>query len=237
MHAKDRRRSQIEYFCNSNEFKRQSGAIPPIFNLQFSFFNIQFGLSRIKHLSAILSLALLAALASSAGADPTVTLSYDYYEIEGRTADELRKQMDRHGIRWTNRNIYDAYTGWNVDWRYRYRMVNGECSMGTVTTTVKDEFRLPRWTDYAAGSDALQKKWDDYMQALRQHENGHKDFGIKAAVEIERALAELEPAEGCEELAEIANGLGRQIISEYAAAERAYDAETNFGEAQGAVFP
>jgi len=199
--------------------------------------DIHFRLLRFRHLSAKLSLVLLVALASSAGAEPTVTLSYDNYEIEGRTDGELRQQMDRHGIRWTNGNTYDAYTDWNVNWRYRYRIIDGECSMGTVTITVKVEFRLPRWTDYANGAVALQKKWDAYMQALRQHEDGHKDFGIKAAAEIERALAELEPAGTCEELAEIANGLGQQIISEYAAAERAYDAETNFGEARGAVFP
>lgn len=188
-------------------------------------------------MSVRLSLAMLIALTSSAGAEPTVTLSYDYYEIEGRTAGELRQQMDRHGIRWTNGKTYDAYTGWYVNWRYRYRVADGDCSMGTVTTTVKVEFRLPRWTEYAAGPEALQKKWDDYMQALRHHENGHKNFGIEAAAEIERTLAELEPAGTCEALGEIANGLGRQIISEYAAAERDYDAETNFGETQGALFP
>jgi len=54
---------------------------------------------------------------------------------------------------------------------------------------------------------------------------------------IERSIAELKPAESCDALAETANALGRRIISEYAAAEREYDAQTNFGEAQGAVFP
>ena len=184
-----------------------------------------------------MSLALLAALASSAGAEPTVKISYKYYDIEGWTADDLRQQMDRLGIRWTNGKTYDAYTGWNVNWHYRHRMIDGECSMVKVTTTVKVEFRLPRWTDSENAPVALQKKWDDYMQALRHHEDGHKDFGIKAAAEIERALAELEPAESCEDLAEIANGLGEQIISKYADDERVYDAETNFGKTQGAVFP
>ena len=75
------------------------------------------------------------------------------------------------------------------------------------------------------------------MQALRRHEEGHKNIGVKAAAEIERSIAELEPAGNCDDLAETANALGRRIISEYAATEKEYDAQTNFGEAQGAVFP
>jgi predicted secreted Zn-dependent protease len=109
--------------------------------------------------------------------------------------------------------------------------------IGSVTIRLNVEFRLPRWTDYAKGPAALKKKWGAYMQALRQHENGHKDIGVKTAVEIERSIAELEPAQTCDDLAETANALGRRIISEYAAAEREYDAQTDFGEAQGAVFP
>ena len=75
------------------------------------------------------------------------------------------------------------------------------------------------------------------MQSLRRHENGHKDLGVRAAIEIERSIAELDPSVSCDDLAETANELGRSIISEYAAKERAYDEHTNYGETQGAVFP
>jgi predicted secreted Zn-dependent protease len=126
---------------------------------------------------------------------------------------------------------------WNVKWRYRYRVTDHECSIRSVATTLNVEFRLPRWIDRADGPLALKKKWDDYMQALRHHEDGHKNIGVEAAADIERSIADLNPAETCDGLAETANQLGRRIISEYAAKEREYDARTNFGEAQGAVFP
>jgi len=163
--------------------------------------------------------------------------NYDYYDIEGRTAAELRQQMNIYGVAWTNGSIYDAYTGWNVKWNYRYRVTDHNCSIGSVSTTLNVEFRLPRWTDYDGGSSALKKKWDEYMGSLRQHENGHKDLGIQAAIEIERSIAGLKPAQTCDNLAQTANALGRRIISEYAAKEREYDDQTNFGETQGAVFP
>jgi len=197
----------------------------------------QFRLVRVRYLSAKLVISLLLGLASLAEAEPRVMISYDYYDIEGRTAAELRQQMNIYGVAWTNGNIYNAYTGWNVKWNYRYRVTDHKCSFSSVTTTLNVEFRLPRWTDYAGGSSALKKKWDDYMESLRQHENGHKDLGIKAAIEIERSIAELKPAQTCDDLAETANALGRRVISEYAPKEREYDVQTNFGETQGAVFP
>ena len=190
-----------------------------------------------RYLSGKIVVAFLLGLASLAGAEPTIMINYDYYDIEGRTAPELREHMNSKGVAWTNGNIYDAFTDWDVRWSYRYRLTDGACSMKSVTTTLNLVFRLPRWINYAGASAALKKKWDGYMQSLRQHENGHKDFGIKAAIEIERSIAELEPAVTCDDLAESANELGRRIILEYAAKEREYDAQTNFGETQGAVFP
>jgi len=255
MNEKELCRSQIDYLSTPKQLERQSDvwgrgstcgvvaesevqrAKPQVIPLRLRRINLQSSIFNIKRLSAGLFIPLLLALASSALAEPTVTISYDYYEIEGWTADDLRQQMDRHGIRWTDGNTFDAYTAWNVNWHYRYRIIDGECSMIKVTTTVKVVFRLPRWTDYENAPVDLQKKWDIYMQALKHHEDGHKDFGIKAAAEIERALAELEPAESCEELTETANDRGQQIISKYAEAEKDYDAETNFGKTQGAVFP
>jgi predicted secreted Zn-dependent protease len=202
-----------------------------------SIFNLQFRLARVRYLSGKLVIVLLLGLASLANAEPTIKISYDYYDIEGRTAAELRHQMNIYGVVWTDGNIYDAYTGWNVKWNYRYRLADDGCSINSVTTTLTVEFRLPRWVNRTGAPAALTAKWDAYLQSLEQHENGHKDFGIQAGIEIERSIAGLDPAVTCDDLAKTANQLGRRILSEYAAKERAYDARTNFGETQGAVFP
>ncbi|UCD82683.1 MAG: DUF922 domain-containing Zn-dependent protease [Desulfobacterales bacterium] len=190
-----------------------------------------------KYLSGKIVIALLLGLASFAAAESSINISYDYYDIEGRTADELRQQMNIHGVLWTNANIYDAFTAWDVKWQYQYQVTEEGCVISAVTTTLKVEFRLPRWVNYSDGPAALQQKWDVYMQSLRQHENGHKKIGMKAAADIEQSIAALKPARTCDELAETANELGRHILSRYAEKEKAYDAQTNFGETHGAIFP
>ena len=190
-----------------------------------------------RHLSGFMTITVLVGLVSLAFAGPAVITDSDYYDIEGLTATELREQMNINGVVWTDGNIYDAYTGWDVKWHYQYRLTGDGCFMKSVATTLNVVFRLPRWTNYAEAPGPLQQKWDAYMRSLRRHENGHKDIGIQTAVAIERSLIELGPAPTCDDLAQTANALGRRIISEYAAREREYDARTNFGEAQGAVFP
>jgi len=176
-------------------------------------------------------------MSALAAAEPAVNISYDNYDIEGRTADELRQQMNIHGVVWTNGSIYDAYTGWNVKWNYWYRLAKAGCSISSVDTTLNVEFRLPRWTNYSEGPPALKRKWEAYTRSLRQHEDGHKKIGLTAAAEIQRSITELQPAATCDELAATADELGRRILSKYAEKEKEYDAQTNFGATQGAVFP
>ena len=190
-----------------------------------------------KYLSANIVSVLIVAITLSADAGPTITIHYDYYDIKGQTAAVLREEMNRNGVLWTNGNIYDAYTGWNVTWNFRYRTTDTDRSIHSVTTELSVEFRLPRWVNYENGPPALKRKWDVYIQSLQKHENGHKDIGVQAANEIERSIADLSPSATCDELAKAANRIARRIISQHAAMEREYDARTNFGETQGAVFP
>jgi predicted secreted Zn-dependent protease len=191
----------------------------------------------LKYLAAAVILAALSFPTHAVRAEPEIIIIFDYYDIEGQTVDELRDQMNIHGVGWTDGNTYDAFTDWHVKWNYTYRLTAGGCTIRSVDTTLNVEFRLPRWKNYADGPAALRKKWNVYMRLLRQHENGHKDIAIKAATEIEKSIAELEPAATCEELADTANELGRRIFSKHADKEKEYDAQTNFGETQGAVFP
>jgi predicted secreted Zn-dependent protease len=85
-------------------------------------------------------------------------------------------------------------------------------------------------------ADTLQR-WNRYYTALIAHENGHRDFGVKAATEIEQALLNLEARENCKRLEQDANAVGYEILNRYIADEKLYDIDTNHGMNDGAVFP
>lgn len=183
-------------------------------------------------------IVFLAAVATAAAArGPTVETRYEYYDVGGRTAADIRQKLDKNGVRWTDGRVYDAVTRWSVRWSYQYAEVDGECRISRVVTYVDVVIRLPRWNDRDGAPASLRNRWDRYISALHRHELGHRRFGIRAAAEIEAAIADMSPAADCRTLGTTANAMGGRILDEYRREEIAYDRDTRHGFAQGAVFP
>jgi predicted secreted Zn-dependent protease len=191
----------------------------------------------LRYFCYILLITIAISFTSLTRAEPNVLIKYEYYEIAGSTESELRQQMNQNGIRWTNGNTYDALTRWNVNWNYRYDKKEYGCSILSVATTVNVTHKMPKWVNYSDAPSDLQNRWDGYMRALKKHEEGHKNHGAMAAAEIERAVAAMHPSRTCEELGQGANALSHIILEKYVQKEKEYDARTNFGETQGAIFP
>lgn len=170
-------------------------------------------------------------------AEPEVHVDYEYYEIRGETAEQLRHAMNAQGTVWKDGKTYDAYTSWNVSWTFGRRTGKNGCYLDSVKTVVRVIHRFPKWKDNLFAPLDLQEKWNDYMKALKEHEDGHKDLAVGAAREIEWTLTNLDASPNCEEIRIRANALAREILQNYREQEAAYDAMTRFGETQGAVFP
>ena len=73
-----------------------------------------------------------------------------------------------------------------------------------------------------------------YARALRQHEQGHVQFGRQAAQSIDQGIAALPEAPDCPTLERQANALGHRLLAAQAAQEKAYDRDTRHGATQGA---
>jgi len=176
-------------------------------------------------------------LSSNAMAEPELRMDYEYYEIYGETAEALRQAMKVQGIVWKDGNTYDAFTSWNVSWAFERRFGREGCTIESVRTVVKVTQRFPKWKDISYALPDLQDKWNAYIKALKEHEDGHKDIAVQAAREIESSLPNLGASPSCEDLTIRANGLAMEILEKYKNLEEAYDEATRFGETQGAVFP
>jgi predicted secreted Zn-dependent protease len=171
-------------------------------------------------------------------ADPKETVKYDYYDIHGHTVDQLRLDMNSKDIVDRNGRRNDAFTTWDVDWKFNYKTnETGRCALTSVHVTVAVTYRLPRWTDSSAASDEIRRHWDRYMAALLTHERGHENFGVSAAKDVEAAIIALKPQDDCTILDQKANAAGHKAVDKYVAQEIVYDIETNHGATQGAIFP
>ena len=187
-------------------------------------------------LGRVAACCVLAAMGARAYAVVAASDTVDYYSIRGTSENDLRREMSAKGPIGTG-GRFDAFTRWNIRWRYSYRQAGGLCRIDAVTTDVTVTMTLPRWDDESAAPDRLQKRWREYVTALTTHENGHRQNGLDAAHEIDRRIAALPAQANCSALGAAANALGDEIIRNHKQRDLDYDRTTGHGRTQGARFP
>ena len=192
---------------------------------------------RIRHLVLLLVSVVIAAATSTAFAAPQISIATKHYSVHGSTAQELRQDLNRRGVKGSDGRTYDAHTAWYIRWSYDYTTRGSSCGIRSVRTSVTVTYTLPKWSGGAKASQELWNKWHRYLKDLKTHEDGHRDIGIAAAAEIEKTIAKLPPAANCREMEAKANAAGHSVIDEYRSKESFYDLRTLHGRTQGAVFP
>jgi predicted secreted Zn-dependent protease len=159
-----------------------------------------------------------------------------WYDVEGENETELRASLDTRGPQDTDGVRHDAYTSWQVTWRFPFAQSEEGCSTGPVSTSVRVTITVPRWAG-PIDDAPLTGKWRRYLEALETHESGHRETGFRAATDITEELAALPPKPTCEEAELIANAAAATVLERYRGVDTEYDAETRHGVTQGAVFP
>lgn len=169
---------------------------------------------------------------------PIVRVTYDYYPINGETAMDLREEMMQYGPHSElEERQYDGYTHWHVRWSYDYATLNGGCTITEVESSVDVTFTMPWWNVPTEASGSVVAAWNQYLGALQLHENGHMAHGVAAATEITRTLNQFPAYSSCAELREAVSAVTRQIVQYYNQQDVEYDASTQHGLTQGAMFP
>ena len=114
--------------------------------------------------------------AAPAAADPAVTVTTNYYTVQGNSVDELRRQMNRKGPKG-----FWAYTDWYVSWS------------NTCRVSLRIVYTLPRWRGHDDAPAGLRAKWNTFLANLTAHEKGHGTHGRNAASEIDRSRCSNNP--------------------------------------------
>lgn len=169
--------------------------------------------------------------------EPEISISTNYYHLYSFTQSGLRREMNEKGFRWTDGMTYDAFTSWYVQWRYNYDTRYGNCALRDIEVSVDVEYTLPKWSVQFLGNKELRIKWIRYIDALKKHEDGHRDIGIGAAKRIEAALYKVGTRPRCDTLGAEANAIAYKILDDFRRKEIEYDRSTGHGRTQGAVFP
>jgi predicted secreted Zn-dependent protease len=83
----------------------------------------------------------------------------------------------------------------------------------------------------------LVKRWNTFADALRKHEDGHRDIAIEAARVVTDRVAKVQPEKACEPLKQRLQRIADETLREYRDKESSYDMTTLHGQTQGASFP
>jgi predicted secreted Zn-dependent protease len=172
--------------------------------------------------------------------DPAVTWRGHtrFYVVRGATISAIRGSLDRSTV-WVDPKggAFDAGTTWWYSWRWANDRDEIACRATSPTLEVKLEMVLPMWRQARRADPATIDAWERYAASLWQHELGHVDRAVATAADLMQTLREATPAPDCA-------ALGRQIDSalrgQLAALELeqdSYDAATDHGATQGAIFP
>lgn len=157
-----------------------------------------------------------------------------YYDVHGRTFEEVRGDMRRLGPK-VDGTSFVGETRSPMAWTWRTEtMGSSSCSIREVNVVVNAQITLPRWTPPPDTEPGLVAEWKRFIAALETHEAGHKDISAKAAHEI---IEKLHGTSGpCSTISTHANDIARAIVERAHQQQLAYDAETRHGYTQGTAF-
>jgi len=156
-----------------------------------------------------------------------------YYDVHGRTFEEVRADMQRLGPK-VDGTSFVGETRSPMGWTWRTETMGSSCSIREVTVAVNAQITLPRWSPPPDTEPGLAAEWKRFTAALETHEAGHKDISGKAAHEI---IEKLHGVTGpCSTITARANDIARAIVERAHEEQLAYDAETRHGYTQGTAF-
>lgn len=177
---------------------------------------------------------------STPSPDVALTREEKFYQIEGTTPKELRKQLDKYGPidKETNKK-FDARTDWVIEWHYYYNESSNECKIDTnrVDVTLTLTFTYPEWKYPPDASSSLVDKWNTYMKNLTLHEEGHAAIASEGAQTIYDTIIAMPSSTTCAALEKATNAAAQEKIDEIKQQQKQYDKDTEHGKSQGAIFP
>lgn len=169
---------------------------------------------------------------------PNISEQTIYYQIKGKTIQELRQQMNQLGPHDEKENRrYDAYTRWRFEYNYRYTTVQNQCKITMANVNITIKFTMPQWRNQEQSSPEIVNHWHQYIRNLQLHENGHKQHGIDAGREMWQILQQMPAYSSCPALKRAIEEKASEITQKYGQKDKDYDKITGHGRTQSATFP
>jgi predicted secreted Zn-dependent protease len=169
-------------------------------------------------------------------AQNSLMITTNFYHVSGATEQELRDSI--HQSRpWKDRSEGDAHTEWKIEWSFNLASSEQEFQVQSFATKTTINVTLPKRIPNPQAPGPLDQKWARYINALKAHEEGHKQIALSAAAEIRKRVGALGAEPTREAVVTSINTAANQTIAQYRQKEAEYDRKTAHGVTEGARFP
>jgi predicted secreted Zn-dependent protease len=169
-------------------------------------------------------------------ADPAVseTFAVQKYAVSGSSIAEVRRSMAAARPANADGRRFDSITFWHVNWHYDRSKEPDGCAAAGVRASLELTMKFP---DFAAVPERTSAAFSGFLTALRQHEEGHLRIDRGIASEVVEAVRAVPAQPDCGALDSAVQRAAQKAMDLGRARNAEYDARTEHGYLQGAVYP
>lgn len=167
---------------------------------------------------------------------PDIKTHTRYFPVSGHDSASIRRSIQSSGPGGEDGSIYHAQTLKDIQWNYRWTESNSLCRVTQINVSIEVEYLLPRLRTREKLSASLRQRWDNYFQALFDHEKQHREYGILAVHELEKELLSIKRSP-CTQLHSELSKKAEQVLNKYDRLDKEYDLKTQHGINQGIQLP
>jgi len=168
-------------------------------------------------------------------AEPTIATKYNFYSIYPQKKQDLEAEMTKRSPIIYLGKKFKGYTKWYVEWHIRWYEKQGSCQITQVKTALNVTYTLPKIPKDYKTTGETRTVFNNFYAALFKHEQNHRDSGLYAARDVEKALLNLGSFLNCQKLESAANQKGHQILQQYVQRDIDYDKRTDHGRLEGVM--
>ncbi|MEZ2127344.1 MULTISPECIES: DUF922 domain-containing Zn-dependent protease [unclassified Sinorhizobium] len=158
-------------------------------------------LSASRYVRVLLAIPLSLGICGPAASEVVVRNSYSYFDIRGKTADDLDRELAKHGPSTQgNDNRHPGATRIRFGGDVTYAQRGGWCYVANVRVTVDTQIIMPRWRNRRNAEKDLSIVWDTLASDIKRHEEHHAEIARNHARAMEKEIRKLRPQRSCETL-------------------------------------
>ncbi len=169
--------------------------------------------------------ALLCAFAgaTAALAKPKIAIETKYYEVTGKTGDEVLRAINRKGPRHGFLVRAIAQTQYTLSYGYEMVQTSKGCSIERAEVKLEIVYVYPKLAGNSSRN--LSARWKRFMTGVRKHEEVHGKLAEQMAAATEKALMStyVSGKRGCDRIRSVAKRNADRVFKQYEREQIAFD--------------